>query len=127
MLASLPIKKCVNCAQWLKGAGRATAPGSCLHVDAPWSGYRTEATNLCQLNQGRAFDLTKYLSPPQCFPGQIVVTPVGALAQISAQVIGHGDASVALDYLFADEQGNQIQCKHLRAYAGPNVVFPKHG
>ena len=77
--------------------------------------------------QGRAFELAKYLSAPQCFPGQIVVTPVGALAQISAQVIGHGEASVALDYLFADEQGNQIQCKHLRAYAGPNVVFPKHG
>ncbi len=104
----------------MKIRGRADAPGRCLNPDAPFDAFRTLAKNLCKLNQGRAFEIAKYLTPAQCFPGLIVITPMGALAQVTARV---GDASVSLKFLFADEQGNEMLCKMLRAYVGPNVEF----
>lgn len=120
MNAIFPIKKCVNCTHWMKIRGRADAPGRCLSPDAPFDAFRTGAKNLCKLNQGRAFTIAKFLTPAQCFPGLIVITPMGALAQVTARV---GDASVSLKFLFADEQGNEMLCKMLRAYVGPNVEF----
>lgn len=121
MAAAIAIKQCVSCRHWLKQAGRAQAPGNCLHVDAPHPRFRTVASDVCKISQKRGFDAAHYLTQAQCYPRLIVITPLGALAEVTAKV---GNFSVALNYLFADEQSNEIAASRLREYVGPNIKFP---